>query len=116
MKEVVAIIRPEKWDLTRKAAFALGVEEISQRRVLGRGRQKGLRYLRPGAEQGGMQFLPKRMVTWLAPDGLVSELISEIIRLNKTGNYGDGKIFACPVEVAYGAGEKEAAEMEAAIA
>ena len=60
LKEVIAFIRPDKWQVTRDTASALGAEEIMHWRVLGRGRQRGLRYLRPlpGGEEWGMQFLP----------------------------------------------------------
>ena len=107
MKEVVAIIRPERWQATREAAARFDVVEAAHLRALGRGRQRGLRYLRRvvaetgGAvteEVGGMQFLAKRIVTWLAPDDRVREFVATVIRVNQTGNFGDGKIFVCPVE------------------
>ena len=100
MKEVVAIIRPEKWRATEEAVAALGAEQIAQRRVLGRGRQRGLRYLRPsgGSEEGTMQFLPKRLAEWLVPDERVNPVVEAILRLNQTGNYGDGKVFVTPLE------------------
>jgi nitrogen regulatory protein PII 2 len=95
----VAIIRPEKWRATEDAIGALGAERIVQQRVLGRGRQRGLRYLRPsGDEEGSMQFLPKRMGNWLVPDELVDAVVSAILQLNHTGNYGDGKVFVTPID------------------
>ena len=100
MKEVVAIIRPEKWQATREAVDKLGLQEVMHRRVLGRGTQGGLRYLRPmsGLEEGGMRFLPKRMIVWVVPDEKVSNLVESLMRINATGNFGDGKIFVCPLE------------------
>ena len=41
MKEVIAIIRPEKWQATQEAVAALGAEHFSRQRVLGRGRVCG---------------------------------------------------------------------------
>ena len=101
MKEVIAIIRPEKWQATQEAAAALGAEHFSRQRVLGRGRQRGLRYLRPtvGDQPGEMQFLPKRMAAWLVNDQMVEPLVAAIIRTNRTGSYGDGKVFVCPTDV-----------------
>ena len=101
MKEVIAIIRPEKWQATQEAVAALGAEHSSRQRVLGRGRQRGLRYLRPtvGDQPGEMQFLPKRMVAWLVNDQMVEQLVAAIIRTNKTGSYGDGKVFVSPSDV-----------------
>lgn len=46
MKEVISIIRPEKWDATREAVAAHEVYETVHVRVLGRGHQRGLHYLR----------------------------------------------------------------------
>ena len=100
MKEIIAIIRSDKWQATREAADVVGAEEIMHRRVLGRGRQRGLRYLRPlsGGEEGGMQYLPKRMAEWLIEDERAEALVAAIIRVNCTNNYGDGKIFVCPLD------------------
>ena len=100
MKEVVAVIRPEKWQETIDAAQAMGVTECSHIRVMGRGKQRGLRYMRPvnGSDDGVMQFLPKRMLTWLVPDEIAGGLVRALIAVNRTENFGDGKVFLCPVE------------------
>ena len=103
MKEVVALIRPEKWQETVAAAQAMGVTECSHFRVMGRGKQRGLRYMRPvnGSDDGVMQFLPKRMLTWLVPDEAAGGLVRALIAVNRTENFGDGKVFLCPVEEAF---------------
>ncbi len=95
MKEVTAILRPEKWTATREAIQALGVDEIIQHRVIGRGKQRGLRYLRRATDagEGDMPYLPKRMVVCLVADQSCAALVNAIIRVNQTGNVGDGKIF-----------------------
>ncbi len=91
------MLRPERWQATREALRAEGVEEVFQHRVLGRGRQRGLRYLRPatGGKETGMEFLPKRMGIWIVPDDQTDLVISTIVKANAGGNYGDGKIFIC---------------------
>lgn len=95
MKEVTAIVRPEKWTATREAIQAIGVEEIIQHRVIGRGKQRGLRYLRRATDagEGDMPYLPKRMVVCLVAEQSCTALVNAIIRVNQTGNVGDGKIF-----------------------
>ena len=100
MKEVIAVIRPEKWQETIDAAQAMGLTECSHVRVMGRGKQRGLRYMRPvnDSDDGVMQFLPKRMLSWLVPDEMTSGLIRAIVAVNKTEAFGDGKVFVCPVE------------------
>lgn len=101
MKEVLAIIRPEAWKATMDAVAEMGLDHVFQFRVMGRGKQRGLRYLRPhsGPELGTMPFLPKRMASWIVEDASVDALIAAIIGTNKTDNYGDGRIFVCPIEV-----------------
>lgn len=105
LKEVIAFIRPDKWQATREAANALGAEEIMHWRVVGRGHQHGLRYLRPlsGGEVGGMQFLPKWMAGWMVESQQVVAFVAAIIEANCTNNYGDGKVFVCPVDDVYDA-------------
>ena len=95
MKEVIALIRPEKWPETRAVITDLEVEAIAHHRVLGRGRQRGLRYLRRAVDggEGDMPFLPKRFVSCLVQDEAVASVVSAIIRVNQTGNVGDGKVF-----------------------
>ncbi len=117
MKEVIAVTRPEKWQPTLAAAAALGLTEYSQMRVMGRGRQRGLRYMRPvnGSDDGVMQFLPKRMLTWLVPDELVAGLVRGLISVNKTDNYGDGKVFVCPVAEVIAGSETEEPESAASV-
>ena len=97
LKEVIAIIRPEKWRATQQAVFSSGVQGASQHRVLGRGRQAGLRYLKPNRELVAMGYLPKRYISFVVPAELVKDVVGQIIHVNKSGNPGDGKIFVCPV-------------------
>ncbi|MBI4216256.1 MAG: P-II family nitrogen regulator [Chloroflexi bacterium] len=103
MKEIIAIIRPEMLGATREALAPWSVLEVAQRRVLGRGRQGGLRYLRrqAGGGEAGIPFLPKRMVVWLVSGEKVEDVVAAIIRVNSGGNYGDGKIFVRPTEGAW---------------
>lgn len=100
MKEVIAVIRPEQWQETIEAAQAMGLSECCHVRVMGRGKQRGLRYMRPvnDSDDGVMQFLPKRMLSWLVADEMTGGLIRAIVAVNKTEAFGDGKVFVCPVE------------------
>jgi|SRR3954468_8275604 nitrogen regulatory protein PII len=93
LKEITAFIRPEKWSVTYAALLAAGVEDVTQHRVLGRGKQRGLRYLRRADNAGDMEYLPKRMVVCLVPDPMLKSVIEAIFNANHTGNVGDGKVF-----------------------
>ena len=99
MKEIVAMLRPERWQATRDALGEQGIYEALQHRVLGRGRQRGLRYLRPNTNGvvRGMDFLSKRMAVWIVADEDADKVVSTIVQANAGGNYGDGKIFVCPL-------------------
>ena len=79
--------------MTYAALLAAGVEDVTQHRVLGRGKQRGLRYLRRANGEGDMNYLPKRMVVCVVPDPMLPSVIEAFFSANHTGNVGDGKIF-----------------------
>ena len=102
MKEVIAVIRPERYHETKQRVQRLHLPALTQHRVLGRGHARGLRYLpRRGAAPGmGMRYLPKHMVSWIVEETQVEPLIHALIEANQTGQLGDGKIFVLPIEEA----------------
>lgn len=110
MKEIVAIIRRAKVNETKTALDGIGFPSMSVSSVLGRGRQKGMMEdidpemvdLVPDFERedGLGQFIPKRMLSMVVDDGAVDDVIAAIMRVNRTGRFGDGKIFVLPLETA----------------
>ena len=111
MKEVMAIIRMNMMNKTKKALTDAGISSMHARECLGRG--KGLvdfKLLR-GAEQGyeeaisqlggSQRLIPKRMISMIVNDELVDKIITTIIQTNRTGKSGDGKIFVMPVTESY---------------
>jgi nitrogen regulatory protein PII 2 len=111
MKEVVAFIRMNKINDTKKALAEAGIGSMNAKECLGRG--KGLVDFKAlaGAEKGyeeaiaqlgqSQRLVPKRMVTIVVRDKLVTRTVNAIISSNKTGKAGDGKIFVLPVAEAY---------------
>lgn len=99
LQEVIAIIRPQRWHETKLRVQRLRLQAFTHARVLGRGRERGLRYLpRKGAASGiGVRYLPKRMISWVVEETQVDPLVQAIIKANQTGQLGDGKIFVLPV-------------------
>lgn len=107
MKEVMAIIRMNKINQTKRVLSEAGITSMHARECLGRG--KGLVDLDvlKGAEAGyeeaisllgnSQRLIPKRMISVVVPDKLVSKTVSSIIAVNRTGKPGDGKIFILPV-------------------
>jgi len=108
MKEVMAMIRINKINETKKALNEAGITSFTATgRVLGRG--KGLVDFRvlDGAKEGkpealthlgsGPRLVPKRLITVVVSDDWVERTVKAIIDVNQTGNAGDGKIFVLPI-------------------
>jgi nitrogen regulatory protein PII 2 len=107
MKEVIAIIRMDKMNATKKALAEAGISSLTARKVVGRGQGKVDYLLLKGAQEGvdeaiaqlgpGPKLIPKRMLTIVVSDHNLQKTVDTIIRLNQTGAPGDGKIFVCNV-------------------
>jgi nitrogen regulatory protein PII 2 len=107
MKEVIAIIRPRKMGATRVALEELGFPSQTALGVLGRGKQRGLagevdveippEVLERG-RTGGMKYVPKRLLTLVVHDGDVETVVRAIVKVNQSGQIGDGKIFVSPID------------------
>ena len=97
MKKIEAIIRPFKLDDVREALSEMGVKGMTLTEVKGYGRQKGHTELYRGSEYK-IDFLPKVKIEIIAKDSMVERIVSTIIKVAKTGQVGDGKIFIYPVE------------------
>ncbi len=117
LKEVLAIIRPERWHETKRRAQRLRCCAFTQHRVLGRGLERGVRMRpRPGsASDVRVRYLPKRMVSWIVEEPQVAPLIHAIMDANRTGHVGDGRVFVLPVEgvVRIRTGERNAEALKA---
>ncbi len=107
MKEIITIIRPKKVNATKEALVQLGITSMTAIPVLGRGKQKGIdgevniEYRKGILEQNkgvGMKYIPKRYLCLVVSDENADAVIDTIIKINQTGQIGDGKIFVCPVE------------------
>jgi len=108
MKEIIAIIRPSKMNATKKSLDELNIPSVTAAPVSGRGHQRGLNPILTGIEISkdallkghitGMKFVPKRMLIIVAKDEDVDVIVNAIVKSNKTGYIGDGKIFICPTD------------------
>lgn len=111
MKEVIAIIRMNMMNLTKKALSDAGISSMTAKEVLGRGKGmvdfKALNGAEKGYEEaiaqlGQMQrLIPKRMIITVVPDKLVKKVVDAIISVNQKGKSGDGKIFVSPMHESY---------------
>ena len=124
MKEITAIIRRDKLPETKKVLEDLGYPSLTIQSVDGRGRQRGAMCaemdselpesfctavkLKPTPSTYALDhtlpkvalFVPKRLLTVVVPDDVVTKIVKSIIKVNQTGKNGDGKIFVAPIESA----------------
>ena len=120
MKEIMAIVRMNKMNQTKRALSAAGITSITARDCLGRGKGLVDIHLLEGAERGyeeaiaqlgqTQRLVPKRAVLVVVPDELVEKTVSTIIAVNRTGKSGDGKIYVLPCEEAIRVRTGEAGE------
>ena len=108
MKQIMAVIRINKINATKKALNDAGITSFTATgRVLGRGKGLVDYRLLDGAKAGhdeaiaqlgqGPRLVPKRLLTVVVSDDWVERTVKSIIGANQTGNPGDGKIFVLPV-------------------
>ena len=99
MKKIEAIIRPEKLDEVKNALADAGFPGITVYEVKGRGRQKGIA-LSYRTSEYRVDMLSKVKVELAVEDSDLEKAVGTILKVAKTGNIGDGKIFVLPVEEA----------------
>lgn len=97
MKKIEAIIREEKLEAVKKALEENSYLSLTISEVSGRGRQKGIT-LQWRAGEYYVDLLPKLKIELVVLDEDVPVVIDTIVRVAKTGEVGDGKIFVLPVE------------------
>lgn len=122
MKEITAIIRRDKLPETKNVLEELGYPSLTIQSVEGRGKQRGAMCaemdsempesfctavkLKPTPSTYALDhtlpkialFVPKRLLTIIVPDDVVTKIVKSIIKVNQTGRNGDGKIFVSPIE------------------
>jgi len=97
MKEITAIIRPEKLEAVKSALEAIECRGLTVVDVKGRGRQLGVTESYRGSDYR-IDLLPKTRLEIIVDDTEVEEVVQTIVKTAQTGDIGDGKIFISPVE------------------
>jgi nitrogen regulatory protein PII 2 len=112
MKEVMAVIRMNKINSTKKVLAEEGFPSITCRKVNGRGKKKvnyelieGLIDGEPIAEPEILEsiseshrLVAKRLLTMIVDDKDYKKVVDIIIKENQTGNMGDGRIFISTID------------------
>ncbi len=107
MKEIIAVVRMNMMNQTKKALTEAGIDAFFAHEAQGRGKGfvnpdvlkgVGLGYEEAASLLGEKgKLYPKRMVTVVTRDDLVDDVVQAITRANRTGKPGDGKIFVLPI-------------------
>ena len=110
MKELIAIVRMNMMNKTKRALADVGLGSVTARDALGRGKGVVDLQLLKGAEQGyeeaisqlgqSQRLIPKRALLMVVNDEQVDKAVKTIIRVNRTGKSGDGMIFVMPCQEA----------------
>ncbi|NDL66496.1 P-II family nitrogen regulator [Anaerotalea alkaliphila] len=114
MKEILAFIRINKINDTKKALADGGYFPMTCRKVYGRGKQK-VDYelieelverdetVPPSVKETiseNHRLVAKRYLGIVVDDGDVAPVVKILIEANQTGSMGDGKIFVTPIDEA----------------
>jgi len=115
MKEIMAFIRTNKVNVTKRALGDAGFPSFMCRPCLGRGKKqidpKLVKYVLdtgelPAQREGeaateSYRLIAKRFFSVIVEDEKVAEAVKVIISVNQTGSPGDGKIFILPILETY---------------
>ena len=111
MKEIMAIIRMNMMNKTKRALSEAGISSMTAKEALGRGRGMVDLRLLEGAGMGCEEAIallgqsnrlrPKRVLSVVVHEAMVGLAVETVIRCNQTGKGGDGKIFVTPVAEVY---------------
>lgn len=96
MKEILAVIRPNKVRETKQALLDAGISGYTGRQVRGRGKES-ITVVMPDNSIMKTNLMHKREMLLVVEDSEVDKVISVISKVNSTGSKGDGKIFVSPV-------------------
>jgi len=97
MKKIESIIRPHLLEDVKNALQEVGVVGMTVNEVRGFGRQKGHTETYRGSEYR-VDLLPKIRIETALPDELVEAAVNAIMKVARTGKFGDGKIFVTSLD------------------
>ena len=116
MKEIMAFIRLNKVNPTKQALAAAGYPSFTCSKAVGRGKKavatEALQVIMENAGalpanaigehySEGVRLVPRRSFSLIVDDEQVELAVRTIIKVNQTGQPGDGRIFVMPVGEGY---------------
>jgi nitrogen regulatory protein PII len=97
VKQIQAVVRPEKLDAVKEALVALGINGMTVTPVQGFGKQMGYTEVYRGVKVEA-RLLTKVQITTVVTDQAMDSVVDAIKTAAHTGQVGDGKIIISPVE------------------
>jgi len=97
MKLITAIIKPQKLEDVKEALVSAGITGMTVSEAKGFGRQLGLTEVYRGA-QYKVDLIPKIRLEVLVASNVAEKAIKVIAEAARTGNIGDGKVWATAVD------------------
>jgi nitrogen regulatory protein P-II 1 len=94
---VTAVIKPHKLEEVKEALRGVGIQGLTVGEVKGFGRQGGHTETYRGSEYT-IDFIPKIQIEVVCETSDVDKVIDTIVDSARTGNIGDGKVWAAPVD------------------
>lgn len=100
MKKVEAIIRPEKFNITKDTLEENGYGGMSVLDIKGQGHQKGKSEIWRG-KRYRVDLLPKTKIILIVAGEKLDKAVQTILDASQTGSVGDGMIFVSDVTNVY---------------
>ena len=96
MTKIECILRPDRISEVSKILGSLGIKGMTVTEVIGCGLQKGHTRDDWNTEYN-INLLPKTKIEMVVPDSMVDEVVNAVVKISRTGEIGDGKIFTYPL-------------------
>ncbi|MHC4454782.1 MAG: P-II family nitrogen regulator [Planctomycetota bacterium] len=100
MKKIEAIIRPEKFEITKDTLKEEGHGGMSVVEIKGQGNNKGVSQVWKG-KRYRVDLLPMTKIDLVVSNDAVEQVVQTIIDISQTGSIGDGKIFVSELSNVY---------------
>ena len=97
MKKLEIIVKPGKSSLVREAITAAGCSGITISQAEGHGTQQGLSKDK-GNGNYRLEMVPKVRMELVVSDSMAEAVIEAVVKVARTGQPGDGKIFVSEVK------------------
>ena len=97
MKQITAVVKPDKLDAVARAVEQAGAHGLTATEVRGFGQEyRHMSAVRPAGQRELVQ--PELRIDVLTPDELAGPVTEAIATAVKSGAIGDGKIWVCGVD------------------